>query len=82
MNEQEQRRHDDLLRMMETDGWKHFVEAIQNDVIVLNNLMSVSTEKELHYRHGKIDALAGIINYQEHLKTVDTAEVPDYEDGA
>lgn len=77
----DQERYDAMLSMMETDGWRYFVETVRNDAEIQNNLIATKDQDDLFYRKGALNVLTGILNFEHTLKGLNQYEAED-EDAA
>ena len=63
----EEQEYEALKDTFMTDGWKLFVEYLENDADVLANCRYLKDEKELYYTRGKLAVLDDLINFEAKL---------------
>lgn len=68
-----QKYYEDRFSMMATQGWKDLLEDIDNMTIALNNISTVSDEKDLQFKKGELSILTW-------LKTLKQVSEQAYED--
>lgn len=54
--------YEDRFSMMSTKGWGDFVEDTQNILDNYNNVVNITTEKDLYYKQGQLDILQWILS--------------------
>lgn len=60
--------YESLLDIFSTDGWKNFVEDIQNISEPMNEVRTLHSEKDLWLRKGQLDILDYMLNYENMIK--------------
>jgi len=68
-----QKYYEDRFSMMATQGWIDLLEDINNMAIALNNISTVSDEKDLQFKKGELSILTW-------LKTLKQVSEQAYED--
>lgn len=68
-----QKYYEDRFSMMATQGWKDLLEDIDNMATALNNISTVSDEKDLQFKKGELSILTW-------LKTLKQVSEQAYED--
>lgn len=66
MDQELQKYYEDRFSTMATQGWKDFIEDVQNMYDTYNKLHTAETFEEFHKRKGQLDILQWILT----LKTV------------
>ena len=72
MDKELQKYYEDRFSMMASDGWRDLMEDIDNMIAPLNNIASISGEKELQFKKGELSILTW-------LKTLKQASELAYE---
>lgn len=54
--------YENRFSMMATKGWADFVEDTQNILDNYNNVVNITTEKDLYYKQGQLDILNWILS--------------------
>jgi len=68
-----QKYYEERFSMMSTQGWKDLLEDIDNMITSLNNISTVSDEKDLQFKKGELSILTW-------LKTLKQVSEQAYED--
>lgn len=68
-----QKYYEERFSMMATQGWKDLLEDIDNMATALNNISTVSDEKDLQFKKGELSILTW-------LKTLKQVSEQAYED--
>ena len=68
-----QKYYEDRFSMMSTQGWLDLLEDIDNMAIAVNNISTVSDEKDLQFKKGELSILTW-------LKTLKQVSEQAYED--
>lgn len=55
---------DNYWSLFSSQGWKQFVEDIEDNRTLMSDLMTVKDEKDLFYRKGVLETLNRIVNFQ------------------
>lgn len=63
----EQQEYETLKDMFLTEGWKLFINYLENDADVLANCRYLKDEKELYFARGKLAVLDDLINFEAKL---------------
>jgi len=56
---------DHLNVMFNSEGYKLFIEEVENKIALLNDLTTVKTADELHHRQGQIAALQSVLYFSD-----------------
>lgn len=60
--------YENLLDLFTRDGWKQFIEDIQDNADMLNDITTISDEKQFWYRRGQLEAVERILSYESTIK--------------
>ena len=60
--------YEKLLDLFTRDGWKQFIEDIQDNADMLNDITTISDEKQFWYRRGQLEAVERILSYESTIK--------------
>ena len=60
--------YENLLDLFTRDGWKQFMEDIQDNADMLNDITTISDEKQFWYRRGQLEAVERILSYESTIK--------------
>lgn len=60
--------YENLLDLFTRDGWKQFVEDIQDNAEILSDITTISDEKQFWFRRGQIEAVQRILSYESSIK--------------
>lgn len=60
--------YENLLDLFTRDGWKQFIEDIQDNANVLADITTISDEKQFWYRRGQLEAIQRILSYESTIK--------------
>ena len=60
--------YENLLDLFTRDGWKQFVEDIQDNADILADITTISDEKQFWFRRGQIEAVQRILSYESSIK--------------
>ena len=60
--------YENLLDLFTRDGWKQFVEDIQDNADILSDITTISDEKQFWFRRGQIEAVQRILSYESSIK--------------
>lgn len=63
----EQEEYEALKDTFMTDGWKLFLQYLENDADVLANCRYLKNEQELYFTRGKLAVLDDLINFEAKL---------------
>jgi len=60
--------YENLLDLFTRDGWKQFVEDIQDNAEILADINTISDEKQFWFRRGQLEAVQRILSYESSIK--------------
>lgn len=60
-----QKYYEDRFSMMSTDGWKDFLEDVENMINAYNNVRSLKASEDLHKRQGQLDILYWVLDLKQ-----------------
>ena len=60
--------YENLLDLFTRDAWKQFIEDIQDNADMLNDITTISDEKQFWYRRGQLEAVERILSYESTIK--------------
>ena len=61
-----------------SQGWKQFIEDMEDNRTLISDLMTVKDANDLFYRKGQLDTLNRIVNFQDSIENAHK-EVTDEE---
>jgi hypothetical protein len=64
----EQQYWDDLRAMMLTPGWKALVDELTANATIINSVVQVKDENDLHFRKGQLNIIATITNLENSVE--------------
>jgi hypothetical protein len=67
MDREIQNYYEDLLELFASAGWKHFIEDIESNKEILEDINTISDEKQFWFRRGQLEAVQRILGYQEAI---------------
>jgi len=70
---------DHLNVMFNSEGYKLLIEEVENKIALLNDLTTVKSADELHFRQGQIDALKSVVYFPD-VAAVARAQAEEGED--
>ena len=68
MDQELQKYYETLLDLFAHEGWKLFVEDIQENADLLKDIMTVKDEQGFWYRRGQLEAVSRILSYESTIK--------------
>lgn len=68
MDKELQRYYENLLDLFTRDGWKQFIEDIQDNADILADITTIPDEKQFWYRRGQLEAITRILSYESTIK--------------
>ena len=68
MDKELQKYYETLLDLFAHEGWKLFVEDIQDNADFLNNILTIKDEQDFWYRRGQLEAALRILAYESTIK--------------
>ena len=60
--------YENLLDLFTRDGWKQFIEDIQDNADFLKDINTIKDEKDFWYRRGQLEAIQRILSYESTIK--------------
>lgn len=60
--------YENLLDLFTRDGWKQFIEDIQDNADILSDITTIPDEKQFWYRRGQLEAIQRILSYESTIK--------------
>lgn len=60
--------YENLLDLFTRDGWKQFIEDIQDNADFLKDINTIRDEKDFWYRRGQLEAVQRILSYESTIK--------------
>lgn len=60
--------YEEQLSMFTTQGWKDFIEQVEN-IVSANTIDAVNSEKELFLTKGRLDILRWILSWENLVRT-------------
>lgn len=60
--------YENLLDLFTRDGWKQFIEDLQDNADLLADISTISDEKQFWYRRGQLEAVQRILSYESQIK--------------
>ena len=60
--------YENLLDLFTRDGWKQFIEDLQDNADFLSDITTISDEKQFWYRRGQLEAVQRILSYESQIK--------------
>jgi hypothetical protein len=61
--------YENLLDLFTRDGWKQFIEDIQDNADVLSDITTIPDEKQFWYRRGQLEAILRVLSYESTIKS-------------
>lgn len=71
---------DRLFELFATEGWKVFMEDVQQNLDGVNHLDNIVGEQQLGFRQGQVAVLRGIVQYEDAIRSAvneDTLEAEE-----
>ena len=68
MDRELQEYYEKLLDLFSSEGWKQYIEDISDNMEFLQDINTISDEKQLWFRRGQIEALQRILSYESTIK--------------
>ena len=68
MDNELQKYYETLLDLFAHSGWKLFVEDIQENADLLNDILTIKDEQGFWYRRGQLEAVSRILSYESTIK--------------
>jgi hypothetical protein len=68
MDKELQDYYENLLDLFTTKGWKQFVEDISDNMELLQDITTISDEKQFWQRRGQLQAVTQILQYESSIK--------------
>jgi hypothetical protein len=69
---------DQYFDLFASQGWKQFIEDMEDNRTLISDLMTVKDANDLFYRKGQLDTLNRIVNFQDSIENAHK-EVTDEE---
>ena len=63
-----ERYYESLIDIFQLEGWKFLLEDFTQTEESLRDLVTCRTEKELHYRQGKLDIIGKLLSFENGIK--------------
>ena len=60
--------YENLLDLFTRDGWKQFIEDLQDNADFLSDITTIPDEKQFWYRRGQLEAVQRILSYESQIK--------------
>lgn len=60
--------YENLLDLFTRDGWKQFIEDLQDNADFLSDISTIPDEKQFWYRRGQLEAVQRILSYESQIK--------------
>ena len=60
--------YENLLDLFTRDGWKQFIEDLQDNAELLSDITTIQDEKAFWYRRGQLEAVQRILSYESQIK--------------
>jgi len=60
--------YENLLDLFTRDGWKQFIEDIQDNLEILADINTIPDEKQFWFRRGQLEAVQRILSYESSIK--------------
>lgn len=60
--------YENLLDLFTRDGWKQFIEDIQDNAEVLRDINTINDDKQFWYRRGQLEVVDRILSYEVTIK--------------
>ena len=79
MTDYEQQRYQALFEMFDSKGWSHFLEDVQHDIELNNNVLACKNAEELHFRKGILTTLGVIKGLKDNTYAQYNAAIEDDE---
>lgn len=68
MDKELQRYYENLLDLFTRDGWKQFIEDIQDNAEVLRDINTIQDDKQFWFRRGQLEVVERILSYEVTIK--------------
>lgn len=68
MDKELQTYYENLLDLFTRDGWKQFIEDIEDNAEILSDINTISDEKQFWFRRGQLEAVQRILSYESSIK--------------
>jgi len=72
--------YENLLELFTTEGWKQFIEDISDNVEVLQDINTISDDKQFWFRRGQLEVAQRILNFESSIKNSYDDFVKDSDD--
>ena len=63
-----QKYYENLLDLFTRDGWKQFIEDIQDNAEVLRDINTINDDKQFWFRRGQLEVVERILSYEVTIK--------------
>jgi hypothetical protein len=80
MDKELQTYYENLLELFTTEGWKQFIEDISDNVEVLQDINTISDDKQFWFRRGQLEVAQRILNFESSIKNSYDDFVKDSDD--
>lgn len=60
--------YENLLDLFTRDGWKQFIEDIEDNAEMLSDITTIKDEQGFWYRRGQLEAIQRILSYESTIK--------------
>jgi hypothetical protein len=60
--------YENLLDLFTRDGWKQFIEDIEDNAEMLGDITTIKDEQGFWYRRGQLEAIQRILSYESTIK--------------
>ena len=68
MDKELQQYYENLLDLFTREGWKQFIEDIQDNAEILRDINTIPDEKQFWFRRGQLEAVDRILSYESTIK--------------
>lgn len=68
MDKELQEYYETLLDLFAHKGWKVFIEDIQGNADMLNDILTIKDEQGFWYRRGQLEAAMRVLSYESTIK--------------
>ena len=60
--------YENLLDLFTRDGWKQFIEDLQDNAELLSDITTIHDEQAFWFRRGQLEAVQRILSYESQIK--------------
>ena len=68
MDKDTERYFENYFDMFATEGWKQFMEDMEENKSTLSSIMSIKEANDFFYRKGQVTTLSLILNFQDSIE--------------